>query len=112
MKNRYMLLQTFALATLITIVLAGTAFGHKVNLFAYVEDGVVYLESYFPDGKKVQNAEVIVYDSSQTKLLTGKTDNEGMFSFTPPKIDDLTIVVNASMGHRSKFVVNKEEFGE
>jgi len=100
------------LAGLMVIFLgiAVPAMAHKVNIFAYVEKGTVFTESYFPDGKKVEGGSVEVLDGSGKKLLEGKTDKEGLFSFPlPAKKQDLTIVLNASMGHKNSFVLKKSE---
>ncbi len=86
------------------------AMAHKVNIFAYVEKGTVFTESYFPDGKKVEGGRIEVLDTSGKKLLEGKTDKEGLFSFPlPAKKEDLTIVVEASMGHKNSFILKKSE---
>jgi len=98
------------LAGLMVIFLgiAVPAMAHKVNIFAYVEKGTVFTESYFPDGKKVEGGSVEVLDGSGKKLLEGKTDKEGLFSFPlPAKKQDLTIVLNASMGHKNSFILKK-----
>jgi len=100
------------LAGLMVIFLgiAVPAMAHKVNIFAYVEKGMVFTESYFPDGKKVEEGIVEVLDGSGKKLLEGKTDKEGLFSFPlPAKKQDLTIVLNASMGHKNSFILKKSE---
>ena len=93
----------------VVLLFAGTAMAHKVNLFAYVEDGKIYTESYFPDGRPVENGKVKVYDSNENLLLEGVTDKEGLFSFDIPKIDDLTIVLDATMGHKNSFKLKKAE---
>jgi nickel transport protein len=82
---------------------------HKVNIFAYVEGDTVYTESYFSDGTKVKGGIIEVYDSQGKKLLEGKTDKEGYFSFKPPKKDDLKVVLNASLGHRSSCLLSADE---
>ena len=87
----------------------GTALAHKVNLFAYVDGGKIYTESYFADGKPVKGGQVLVYDSRKKLLLQGVTDNEGLFSFDIPKIDDLNIVIDAGLGHRNSFKLKKVE---
>ncbi|MBF0507316.1 MAG: carboxypeptidase regulatory-like domain-containing protein [Deltaproteobacteria bacterium] len=95
-----------------SILCAGPAYAHKVNIFAYVENGKIYTESYFPDGKKVEFGTIQVFDSQNQKLAEGKTDKEGKFSLPIPKKDDLTIVIDASMGHKNKFLLKKSELGE
>ncbi|HHK60902.1 MAG TPA: carboxypeptidase regulatory-like domain-containing protein, partial [Desulfobacterales bacterium] len=59
------------LAVLYPLLAATNALAHKVNIFAYVEDGTVYTESYFPDGRKVQGGTVEVYDAAGKKLVSG-----------------------------------------
>ena len=86
---------------------ASPSWAHKVNLFAYVEGGKVYTESYFPDGKKVEGGMIEVLDSSGHKLLEGKTDSQGLFSFPLPKKEDLTLVLDATMGHKNSFVLQQ-----
>ena len=50
-----------------------------------------------------------VYDSSDALLLEGTTDKGGLFSFAIPKVDDLTIVIDATMGHKNSFKLKKAE---
>ena len=88
---------------------SGTALAHKVNLFAYAEGGTVFTESYFPDGRAVEKGKVRVYDSKDQLLLEGETDTKGMFSFDIPKVDALTIVIDAGMGHKNEFKLKKAE---
>lgn len=90
-------------------LLVTQAWAHKVNLFAYVEGGTVYTESYFPDGKKVEGGTVEVLDASGKKILEGKTDAQGAFNFPLPKREDLTFVLDATMGHKNSFILKKSE---
>lgn len=100
---------SFVLLGLLVVLLTSNAFAHKVNIFAYVEGDTVYTESYFPDGRKVEEGLIEVYDSQGNKLLDGKTNEEGQFNFKPPKKDDLKIVLNASMGHKNSYTLSKDE---
>lgn len=97
---------------IMSLLFSGTALAHKVNLFAYVEAGTVYTESYFPDGSPVESGKVSVYDSHDNLLLEGVTDKGGLFNFPVPKIDDLIIVINATMGHKNSFKLKKSEIEE
>ena len=89
------------------LLLAAPALAHKVNIFAYVEGQTIYTESYFPDGRPVEEGRILVLDSGRNQLLEGKTDREGLFSFAVPKVDDLTIVIEAGMGHKNQFILTK-----
>jgi len=99
----------FLIPVAVTLLLSTTALAHKVNLFAYVEAGKVYTESYFPDGAPVESGKVLVYDSQKHLLLEGVTDKKGLFDFAVPKIDDLTIVIEATMGHKNTFKLKKAD---
>ena len=100
---------SFVLLGLLVVLLTSNAFAHKVNIFAYVEGDTVYTESYFPDGRKVEEGLIEVYDSQGNKLLDGKTNEQGQFNFKPPKKDDLKIVLIASMGHKNSYTLSKDE---
>ncbi|MEX1301597.1 MAG: carboxypeptidase regulatory-like domain-containing protein [Desulfotignum sp.] len=98
------------LAVLFVVLSAsGPALAHKVNLFAYAEGGTVFTESYFPDGRAVEGGKVLVYDSKDNLILEGMTDTEGFFNFEIPKIDDLKIVIDATMGHKNSFTLKKAD---
>lgn len=101
--------RTVAVCLLVSLLLGGTALAHKVNLFAYAEAGTIHTEGYFPDGRPVSDGKVMVYDSGDALLLEGRTDPEGLFSFPIPKVDDLKIVLDASMGHKASFKLKKAE---
>jgi len=102
-------LNCFLILVFVSALFSGTALAHKVNLFAYVEAGKIYTESYFPDSSPVIGGKVSVYDSQKNLLLEGVTDKKGLFSFPVPKVDDLTIVIEAAMGHKNSFVLKKDE---
>jgi nickel transport protein len=88
---------------------ASHALAHRIVLFAYVEGNTVFTESYFSDGKKCRNSRIEVFDKSGGKLLEGKTDENGEFSFEPPKKMDLRIVLTASMGHKDEYIIPAAE---
>lgn len=107
------LLKGLALAgLLLAVALSGTLYAHKVNVFAYVENGKICTESYFPDGKPVEGGIIEVLDSQGRKVGEGVTDKEGKFVLPIPKKDDLTIVINASMGHKNSFLLKKSDLGD
>ena len=111
MLSRYSVRKVpLAIMLVVLLLIAVPAMAHKVNIFAYVENDVVYTESYFPDGKKVESGVIEVFNGAGKKLLEGKTDKEGLFSFPLPAVkEDLTIVINASMGHKNSYLLKKAE---
>jgi len=85
------------------------ALAHKVLLTAYVEGDTVFVEGGFSDGTSCKNARIEVFDPSGKKLLEGKTNEDGEFSFSPPQKTDLKLVLNAGMGHRGEYTVPADE---
>lgn len=95
------LLPGFVAVLAIFFLSGGTAHAHKVNVFAWTEGDTVFVEAKFAGGKKVMDAEVIVSDDNGKQLLSGKTDDNGGFSFKLPP--PLNIAVIAGMGHRGEW---------
>jgi nickel transport protein len=92
-----------------SVFLHGNAAAHRVNVFAWVEGDTVRVECKYPDGTRVHEGVIRVLDSAGKELLSGKTDTQGEFSFKVPKQDDLTIVLEAGMGHRGDWPLSKQD---
>jgi nickel transport protein len=111
-KEYTRLLKVIAFFLLTVLYLSMTvpwALAHKVLLTAYVEGDTVFVEGGFSDGTPCKNAKVEVFDPSGNKLLEGKTNEDGEFSFKPPKKAGLKLVLNAGMGHRGEYTVPADE---
>jgi nickel transport protein len=93
------------------LTLASQVWAHKVNVFAWVEGDMVFVEGYYPGGKKAQNSLVEVYNGEGAKLLEGKTNQKGEFSFKLTAREDLRIVLTASMGHKNDFTLTAGDLG-
>lgn len=78
---------------------------HRTNLFAYVDRGQVYTESYFSDGQPVPHAQIVVTDAGGRELLAGETDAAGLFRFPLPQAQSLMILLKAPMGHRASYTL-------
>lgn len=100
-----------SLALICFLIVVPRAVAHKVTIFAWVEGDTVHTESKFSGGKMVKNGAVEVFDGQGTRLLDGRTDDQGEFSFKAPKITDLTIVLTAGMGHRNSWKLTAAELG-
>ena len=90
-------------------VITSTAYGHKVNVFAYVEGDQIYTEGYFSDGTRAKNSEVTVYDTDSHELTKGQTDEEGVFTFPTQGNQSLRIVLNAGLGHQASYEIPADE---
>jgi nickel transport protein len=98
-------LLTSVLGIIAFLTLSTQVWAHKVNVFAWAEGDMVFVEGYYPGGKKAQDSLVEVYNSGGDKLLEGRTNKKGEFSFKIPAKDDLRIVLTASMGHKNDFTI-------
>lgn len=111
--NRHIVSIGLGVILIVAIILApgsySPAMAHKVSIFAFKEGDTVYTESYLSDGTKAVNSLVEVFDTKGEKLLEGKTDKDGKFSFKAPKNTGMKIVLTASMGHRAVFFIQEEE---
>ena len=93
----------------VSFLLNGNAHAHRVNIFAWVEGDTVLVECKYPDGREVYEGVIRVLDSAGKELLNGKTNAKGEFSFKVPRQDDLTIVLEAGMGHRADWPLSKQD---
>jgi nickel transport protein len=102
------------LMTIVSFFLAtGLAFAHKVQIFAYVEKGEVFTESYFADGSPVKAGKIEVYGKDGSKITEGSTDDKGAFAFPLPKDPvGVKIVIDAGMGHKAEYILKKEDVGK
>lgn len=71
------------------------------------------MEGYFVDGTKAKNSLVEVFDAETgQKLLEGKTNGAGVFSFKIPKLTALKLILTASMGHKNDYTISRQEVAE
>jgi len=103
------LLSLLCLVAALMLLTAGAALAHRVNVFAWVEGDTVFVECKYPDGTKVHEGVIRVLDSASKELLSGKTNDKGEFSFKVPKLDDLTVVLEAGMGHRGDWPLSRQD---
>ncbi|MBI4798664.1 MAG: hypothetical protein HY794_08015 [Desulfarculus sp.] len=102
------------LLALVTLALApGLAQAHKVNVFAYVEEGRIKGEGYFPGGDKTQDAAVEIVDSQGRVLGSTQTSTEGLFSLDKPAnaTGPLRVVLKAGQGHQGEYTLGAGELG-
>lgn len=96
---------------------AAPADAHRVNIFAYVDGNDVVVECGFNRSAKVKQGSVEVFDAgTDTKLLEGRTDDDGKFRFPIPAADirsgrGLRIHINAGEGHQNDWIIDAAELG-
>ena len=90
-------------------MMVGSASAHRVNVFAWVEGDMIHVEGKFSGGKKVKAGKISVMDPQGVELLSGRTDDQGKFSFKIPKRTDLRIVLIAGQGHQGEWTLRADE---
>jgi len=111
MKNKYLsALYLFFLGAGMSF--PSSALAHRVLLFAWVEGGMVYVEAGFGSDKPAKNCELTAFDTNQTMVFTGKTDEAGHLSFKVPRdyTSDMFLELNAGPGHKGRWTLTNEEF--
>ena len=96
-------------AAALVLILSTPALAHRVNIFAWAENGQIRTESKFQGGNTVSQGTVEVLDAASGKqLLSGTTDGEGRFAFPIPEAAragklTLRLVVKAGEGHQGQW---------
>ena len=107
--------KTIILSLILTVITAmihvSSAFAHKVIIFAWVEDGIIYTQSSFGSKKKAKDCAIIVLNEKGMVVHKGHTDGQGNYSFKiPENIDsDLILKLEAGTGHQGQWKIPKDE---
>ena len=103
--------QIICLIITLTFMTPGFAHAHKVIIFAWVEDGMILSQSYFSSKRKAKNCNINVVDGKGRVVHTGKTDDQGNYSFKIPENIDSGLVLNldAGQGHRAHWKIPENE---
>ncbi len=105
------------LALLAALAFPSLALAHRVNLFAYVDNGKVMADCFYSKSRKVNHGQVIVTDAvTGAELLRGETDENGAFSFPVPEAartagHGLKLTLIAGEGHQNEAEVSAQELG-
>ncbi len=99
------------IALLLIFLVPNLAHAHKVIIFAWVENGMIYSESSFGSKRKALNSKIIVEDESGIIIHEGITDTNGDYAFKIPENadSDLILKLEAGTGHKGSWKISKEE---
>ena len=107
-----MKIKQFTIFALILFTMpANIAFAHKVIVFAWVEDGMVYTESSFGSKRKAKGCTIKIVDEKGKIIHIGQTDGQGNYSFEiPKKVDsDFIVKLDAGTGHQAQWRIPENE---
>lgn len=94
------------------VVSATSALAHQLNVFAFVENGMVIVESRFSNGNLPQVGEVSVLDGEgvELMLLPLQADGTVQFPLDPTHSDTgLLIEVRTGEGHDNYWILTPED---
>lgn len=96
----------FSGIVLLALLAPVSAIAHKVSVYAFIEDGMVYVEGYFFDGAPCKACPVEVRaDLGGSVLLVADTDEQGHLEFEAPQAYPLYLKMAAGQGHAANFVL-------
>jgi nickel transport protein len=92
------------------------AAAHKVRIFAYGEGDKIVGETAFSGGRHPQNAEILVTNNADGKVLAScRTDEQGNFSLPIPAAArrsrlDLKLILKAGEGHQGTWLLEARDY--
>ena len=103
--------QIAVLLTFLTLMPAGFVHAHKVIIFAWVEDGMIFSESHFGSKREAKNCNISVMNGEGELVLKGKSDNQGKYSFKIPENikSGLVLTLYAGTGHKAHWKISENE---
>jgi nickel transport protein len=100
------ILVAFAVAAL---TLSPAAYAHILKIFAEVSGTMIIGQGYFSTGTYPVHMPVEVFGPGRQKVGEVTTDEQGKFSFKPPKRQNYTFVIDAGEGHHAEWTVEADE---
>ncbi|MCG8565433.1 MAG: hypothetical protein MI747_10175 [Desulfobacterales bacterium] len=97
---------------LILLALPVQALAHKVVVFAYAENGKIFVEAGFGSKRPCKQAPVTVTAvEDESPVHQGITNDDGKYSFDlPQSVDqDLLVRVDAGQGHAGQWKLSREK---
>ena len=85
---------------IIAFLSISTLYAHKINLFAYDEEGSLYVQSYFTKSAPCKQCTILLQDFQDKELARFQTDDEGKASIKLPA-PHFKITVEGGMGHQA-----------
>lgn len=86
-------------ALLFLTCLTAAADGHRLMLFATVEDGAVRGYGFFVGGGRPNTARLVIRNGAGVELFNGPAGADGSFSFRPGQASNLILTMDAGDGH-------------
>lgn len=106
---------SIVLLTTLLLTLGSPVHAHKIRTFAYESGGQIITETVFNSGRPAKGAIIKVMTTADDLVLSGKTDENGIFSFAIPQKAqeqqlDLNIIADVGEGHRGSWLLSAADY--
>lgn len=95
---------------LILVVFPLSALGHRAFLLTWIEKGQVKIQGKYGNQALIKNAKVTVFDPEQNLMLSGTTNETGIFAFPILQQKELIIVLSTPAGHKAETRMLAEDY--
>jgi nickel transport protein len=99
------------LALALVMLAGGSAWAHRLKLFAAVAGNEVSGYGFFVGGGRPAGVPIIARDVSGAEIWRGTTGDDGAFAFTVTKPETLTLSLDAGDGHAVEETLSADRFG-
>ena len=113
MRTRRLFIIGLAIAP-ICILWPGRLPAHKLSVFVWVEDHMVYVEGKLGAGKRPKKGTVTVYNGKNKKLFEIEISEDGTASFPLPEDykTGLKVVMDIGEGHSSYWILTPYDISQ
>jgi hypothetical protein len=94
-------IRSAAIAVSFLVAVAAPVRAHALDATVRVRGERVEVEAYFSDDTAARDARVRVFDSTDTVIAEGRTDDAGRWWCAAPPAGTYAVVVDAGGGHRT-----------
>lgn len=110
-----LILSSFVSISIVILFSCHSALAHKIRVFAYESGGQIIAEAAFSSGRPAKNSNVVVETDKGIPLLSGTTDDNGIFRFAIPEKAkeesmELNIIVDVGEGHRGRWLLEPADY--
>lgn len=95
---------------LILVIFPLSALAHRAFLLTWIENGHVKVQGKYGNQAVIKNAKVTVFDPEQNLMLSGTTNEIGIFAFPILQQKELIVVLSTPAGHKAETRMLAEDY--
>lgn len=82
------------------LLLSMPSFAHRLDFAIKAEGDDFIIQAWFDENRPVNNGDVSIISADGSELDSGTTDEQGLFRWSSPQVQDITIKIYAGLGHK------------